>query len=97
MRRLSRVHLFTIPWSVDSQAPLSMKFLSQEYWIGLPFPTSGCLPDPGIEPASPVLASRFFTTAPLRKPKNNKTTPCVCVCVCVCVFVCIPCVDKPSM
>ena len=92
---LSRVQLFMIPWSVDSQAPLSMKFLSQEYWIGLPFPTSGCLPDPGIEPASPVLASRFFTTAPLRKPKNNKTT--LCVCVWVCVFVCIPCVDKPSM
>ena len=44
------------------QAPLAMGFPRKEYWSGLSFPTSGDLPDPGIEPASPALAERFFTT-----------------------------------
>ena len=39
-----------------------MGFPRQEYWSGLPFPPPGDLPDPGIEPASPVLAGVFFTT-----------------------------------
>ena len=43
------------PWTVDCQAPLSMEFSRQEYWSGLPFPSLGDLPDPGIEPGSPVL------------------------------------------
>ena len=43
---------------------LSMKFLRQEYWSGLPCPSPGDLPDPGIEPMSPALAVRFFTTEP---------------------------------
>ena len=54
-----------IPWTVAGQAPLSMGFSRQEYWIGLPFPTPGDLPDPGIEPISlmsPALAGGFFTT-----------------------------------
>ena len=38
------------PWTVALQAPLSMKFPRQEYWSGLPFPSPGDLPDPGIEP-----------------------------------------------
>ena len=38
------------------QAPLSMEFSRQEYWSGLPFPSPGDLPDPGIKPASPALA-----------------------------------------
>ena len=42
-----------------------MGFLRQEYWSGLPFPPPGALPDPGIEPASPILAGRFFTTESL--------------------------------
>ena len=57
-----------------SQAPLSMEFSRQENWSGLPFPTPGDLPDPGIEPmslASPALAGRFFTTAPPEKPNNS--------------------------
>ena len=37
------------------QAPLSMKFLKEEYWSGLPFPSPGDLPDPGIKPRSPAL------------------------------------------
>ena len=43
------------PWTVACQAPLSMGFSRQEYWSGLPFPSPGDLPDPGIEPRSPVL------------------------------------------
>ena len=49
---------------VAHQAPLSMGFLRQEYWSGLPFPSPGYLPNPGIEPVSPALAGRFFTTEP---------------------------------
>ena len=52
------------PWTVAHQGPLSMGFPRQEYWSGLPFPPSGALPYPGIEPASPILAGRFFTTEP---------------------------------
>ena len=50
------------PWTVVScQAPLSMGFSRQEYWSGLPFPSPGDLPDPGIEPMSLTLAGGFFT------------------------------------
>ena len=45
----------TVAW----QTPMSMEFSKQEYWSGWPFPTPGNLPDPGIEPTSPALASRF--------------------------------------
>ena len=51
---LSRVQLFATPWTVAYQAPLSMGFSRQKYWSGLPFPPSGDLPDPGIEPTSPA-------------------------------------------
>ena len=50
----SRVRLFVTLWTVAHQAPLSMGVSRQEYWSGLPFPPPGDLPDPGIEPASPV-------------------------------------------
>ena len=48
---LSQVRLFATPWTVAHQAPLSMGFSRQEYWNGLPFPTPGDFPDPGIKPA----------------------------------------------
>ena len=48
------------PWTVALQAPLFMGFP----WSGLPFPSPGNLPDPGIEPVSPALAGGFFTTEP---------------------------------
>ena len=54
-----------------NQAPLSMGFPRQEYWSGLPCPPPGDLPDPGIEPASPALAGRFFTTEPPGKPNSE--------------------------
>ena len=55
------------PWTVACQVPLSVEFSRQEYWSGLPFLTSGDLPDPGIEPtslASPALTGGCFTTEP---------------------------------
>ena len=52
---LSCVQLFATPWTVARQAPLSMRFSRQEYWSGLPFPSPGDVPDPGIEPRSPAL------------------------------------------
>ena len=65
---LSYVELFVTLWTVDHQSPLSMGFLRQEYWRGLPFPSPRVIPDPGIEPTSPALAGRFFTGEPLGKP-----------------------------
>ena len=46
---LSRVQLFANPWTVASQAPLSLEFSRQEYWNELPFPSPGDLSDPGIK------------------------------------------------
>ena len=43
------------PWTVAHQVPLSMGFSRKEYWSGLPFPSPGDRPDPGIEPRSPAL------------------------------------------
>ena len=57
--------IFATPWTTACQAPLSMEFSRQEYWSGLPFPTPGNLPNPGIKhtsPVSPELAGRLFTT-----------------------------------
>ena len=55
VKALSHVRLFVTPWTVAHQAPLSMGFSRQEYWSGLPFPSPGDLPDPGIAPGSPAL------------------------------------------
>ena len=51
-------------WTVAHQAPLSLGFFGQQYWSGLPFPTPGDLPNPGIKPVYPALAGEFFTTEP---------------------------------
>ena len=66
-------------WTVTRQAPLSMEFSRQEYWGGLPFPLLGHLPDPGLEPTSPVL--------------QVDSHMCICVCVysiyayvCTCLY-----------
>ena len=53
VKSLSHVQFFATPWTVGHQAPLSMGFPRQEYWNGLPFPSPGDLPDPGIKPRSP--------------------------------------------
>ena len=63
----SHFQLFATPWTVACQVPLSIRFPKQEYWSRLPFPSPWDLPDPGIEPKSPVspaLAGVFSTTAP---------------------------------
>ena len=68
VKQLSRVRLFATPWPVAYQAPPSMGFSRQEYWSGLPFPSPGDLPDPGIEPGSPAL----WADALLSKPPGNQ-------------------------
>ena len=60
------------PWTATRQAPLSMGFFRQEYWSGLPFPSPGDHPDPGIKPETPVspalVTGGFSTTEPPGKP-----------------------------
>ena len=56
------------PWTVAHQAPLSVGFSRQEYWSGLPFPSLGDLPDPGIEPGSPALQADYLPSEPPGKP-----------------------------
>ena len=65
---LSHVQVFVIPWTVAHQSPLSIGFSRQEYWSGLPFPSLGDLPDPGIEPAPLAVAGKSFTTESPGKP-----------------------------
>ena len=50
VKSLSRVRLFETPWTVAHQGPPPVGFSRQQYWRGLPFPSPGDLPDPGIEP-----------------------------------------------
>ena len=64
MKSLSRVRLFATSWTVAYQAPLSMEFSRQECWSGLPFPSLGDLPDPGIEPGSPTLQADALLSEP---------------------------------
>ena len=58
------------PWTVDPQVPLYMGFPRQEYWSGLPFPSPGDLPHPGIEPWSPTLQAD-----PLPTELSEKLSP----------------------
>ena len=60
------------PWIVAHQAPLSMGFLRQEYWSGLPFPSPGDLPKPGIKPRSPQLQADSLPSEPQGKPLTSK-------------------------
>ena len=64
----SRVQLFATPWTVSHQAPQSMEFSMQEYWSGLPFPSPGDLPHPGIEPGSPALQADALPSEPQGGP-----------------------------
>ena len=68
--RFSHVQLFATPWTVADQAPLSMGFSRQESRSGLPCPSPGDLPNPGIKPTfltSPALAGGFFTTSAIKE------------------------------
>ena len=62
---------FATPLTVACQAPLSMGFPRQEHWSGLPIAAPGDLSDPGIEPASPALAGRYFATESPENPQNG--------------------------
>ena len=68
VKSLSPVQLFATPWTVAYQAPQSMEFSRQEYWSGLPFPSPGDLPDPGIKPRSPAFQADALLSEPPGKP-----------------------------
>ena len=57
------------PWTVAYQAPPSMGFSRQAYWSGLPLPSSGDLPNPGIKPRSPILQADALPSEPPGKPQ----------------------------
>ena len=65
-KSLGHVRVFATPWTKACQVTLSMEFSRQAHWSGLPFPSPGELPNPGIKPLylmSPALSGRFFTTS----------------------------------
>ena len=64
VKSLSRVRLFSNPWTATYQAPPPVGFSRQEYWSGVPFPSPGDLPDPGIEPGSPTLQTDPLASEP---------------------------------
>ena len=72
MKLLSRVQLFVTPWTVAHQASPSMEFSRHEYWSGLPFPSPGNLPNPGIEPMSPALQADALPSEPPRNLIKEK-------------------------
>ena len=65
VKSLSCVQLFMTPWTVAYQAPPSMGFSRQEYQSGLPFPSPGDLPNPGIEP--PTLETDIYPLSLTRR------------------------------
>ena len=66
LSHFSHVRLSAVPWTVVALlVPLSMGFSRQKYWSGLPFPPPGDLPDPGIEPRSPVSPALQADSLPL--------------------------------
>jgi len=75
VKSLSRVRLFATPWTVAYQAPQSMEFSRQEYWSGLPFPSPGYLPDPGIKPGSPTLQADALPSEPPGNLTCNNKDP----------------------
>ena len=78
VKSLSRVLPFEIPWSVACQAPLSMGFSRQEYWSGLPFPSPGNLPDPGVEHGPPALQVDSLTTEPQGEAQKSPSDVAKC-------------------
>ena len=75
VKLLSRVRLFATPWTVAYRAPPSVGFSRQESWSGLPFPSPGDLPDPGIEPRSPTLQADALPSEPPGKPHGAWAGP----------------------
>ena len=79
VKSFSNVQLFATLWTVAHQAPPPMGFSRQEYRSGLPFPSPGDLPDPGIEPRSPALQADALTSEPPGKPNTEYTTALICI------------------
>ena len=69
---LSHVRLFATPWTTARQNSLSTEFPRQEYWSGLPFPTPGDLPDPGIDPEAPASPAWQVDSLPLHHKFTQK-------------------------
>ena len=75
VKPLSRIGLFAIPSTVIYQVSPSMRFSRQEYWSGLPFPSPGDLPNPGIEPRSLALQADTLPSEPPGKPSRDASWP----------------------
>ena len=75
VKSLSRVRLFAASWTVAYQAPQPMEFSRQEYRNGLPFLSPGDLPDPGIEPRSPILQADTLASEPPGMYRPNRIIP----------------------
>ena len=65
------VQIFVILWTVDPQAPLFMGFFRQEYWRGMPCPSQGDLPNPGIEHISPASNVLVADSLPTELPEKS--------------------------
>ena len=75
VKSLSRVRLFATPWTAAYQAPPSMGFSRQEYWIGLPFPSPEDLPNPRIEPRSPAMQADALPSESGRAHIRSQSPP----------------------
>ena len=75
VKSLGCVQLFVTPWTVAHQPPLSIGFSRQEYWSGLPFPSPGGLPNPGIKPRSPALEADTLISEPPGGTITIKSNP----------------------
>ena len=60
--------VFATLWAVDLKAPMSMGFSRKEYWSGLPCPSPGDLPNPGVKPASPACPALQADSLPTEPP-----------------------------
>ena len=74
VKPLSPVRLFATPWTVAYQVPLSMGFSRQEYWSGLPFPSPGDLPNPGLNPGLLHCRQTLYRLSHQGSPRDRERT-----------------------
>ena len=95
VKSLSSVRLFATQWTVAYQAPPFMGPSRQEYWSGLPLPSPGDLPDPGIEPGSPALEADALPSEPHKytvrtySELSHMLHIIRIIAMCVCVYICV--------
>ena len=76
LSHFSCVWLFVTPWTVDHQASLSMELFRQEYWSGLPFPSPGDLPNPGmLSSCRQILYLCAMGESHIRLKEGSRITP----------------------